>query len=273
MFSKHYQGALAVSAPHRPMTREERNGTCMLPINWKWIVPCMVLATSIRCTHPPRSANQQPPSLENVKFDVVTIEQLTVPHAGPSKAEIEQLKLKEVQQLIDSSLMPRASPETCGKLVSIKNVMGRADRDGEVFLREADNFAGVVTASADLMLIAGTIYPDNLEVQLHIPSTLLMTVSNLESLRGIGVSRDVGPDIARYTSEAVKFARKTVDRFPDAGRAYGQLGFVLSLTGGGKEEIQQLFKRCIDMDSKTESTTRMGPNDASPQVRVGGVDV
>ncbi len=234
------------------MTREERNGTCMPLMNWKWIVLCMVLAASIRCTHPPRSANQQPPSLDNVKFDVVTIEQLTVPRVRPSKAEIEQLKLKEIQQFIDSSLMPRASPETRGKLVSIRNIMGRADRDGEVFLREADNFAGFVTASADLMLIAGAIYPDNLEVQLHVPSTLLMTVSTLENLRGIGVSREIGPDVARYTSEAVKFARKTVDRFPDEGRAYGQLGFVLSLTGGGKEEIQQLFKRCIDMDSKAE---------------------
>ncbi len=85
------------------------------------------------------------------------------------------------------------------------------------------------------MLIAGAMYPDNLEVQLQTSSTLLTSAASLENLRGYV---DVEPDIARYTSEAIKFARKTVDRFPNAGRAYGQLAFVMTRTGGAKEECR-----------------------------------
>lgn len=227
---------------------------CM-SMNCRWIALSTVLAAPLGCCHATKSANEQPHPRDNV-FEIVSIGgQLALKKMlpiGSSQSEIEQLELKKIQQAIDSSLVPHASPEMRDRLVSIKSIMGRVDRDGEVFLRSADNFADFVTASADLTLIAGAVYSDNLEVQLQIPSALLMTVSNLESLRGIGVSRDVGPDMARYTSEAIRVARKTVDRFPNAGRAYGQLAFVQSLTGGDKKEIQKLFKRCIDLDGQAE---------------------
>ncbi len=220
-------------------------------MNWKCIGPCVVLAAASGCCHTSKSANQQSRPPDSV-FEIVTNGQLALkkmPPAGPAKREIEQLQLKKIQQAIDSGLMPLADPKTREKLVSIKSIIDRADRDGEVFLKNVDNLADFARASADLMLIIGTMYPDDLETQLHASSTLFATADSLENLRGIV---EVGPDIARYANEAISFARRTVDRFPNAGRAYGQLAFVLTRTGGDKKESQRLFKRCIDMDSGAE---------------------
>ncbi len=223
--------------------------------DWHRIGAVVVLVASVGCCHAAKSGNElsSPP---DKAFEILTgggyLALKEWPTTGPSRAEIQQLQLDKFRQLIDSSLMPHASPETRTRLGSIKSIIDRADRDGEVFLKDPDHFADFTIALADMILIAGTMYPGYLDLQLQVPSSLLMTANTLGILRDVGLSRDVGPNIATYTSEAVESARKAVDRFPSVGRVHGQLGFVLARTGGGKEESRRLYKRCIDMDSQAE---------------------
>jgi hypothetical protein len=59
---------------------------------------------------------------------------------------------------------------------------------------------------------------------------------------------DYSEDIALFNKKSLEFAEKTLSRFSDEGRAYGQVGFVLARTGEDKTKALQMYKRCIELD-------------------------
>lgn len=94
--------------------------------------------------------------------------------------------------------------------------------------------------------------PDNLNTQLRIPSSLLAAANALEMLKthdsGEGANAGYSEEIEILKRKSVELAEKTMKRFPDEGRAYGQLAFVLYRTGGDKKKVSRLYRRCIDLD-------------------------
>jgi inorganic pyrophosphatase len=63
---------------------------------------------------------------------------------------------------------------------------------------------------------------------------------------------DYSEDIALFQKKSLELAERTLSHFPDEGRAYGQVGFVLVRTGGDKSKALQMYKRCIDLDKDAD---------------------
>lgn len=93
---------------------------------------------------------------------------------------------------------------------------------------------------------------NDLNTQLRIPSSLVAATHALEMLKNSdskGNSNTAySQDIKILKRKSIELAKKTLRRFPDAGRAYGQLAFVLYRTSGKKKAISRLYKRCFGLD-------------------------
>jgi tetratricopeptide (TPR) repeat protein len=161
--------------------------------------------------------------------------------------------LNRLKTVIKKELLPRATETEKKELNDFINTINKASVQKEAFFENAADFAMLVSGVAKTAILLNSYVPvDDLDAQLKIPSTLLMAGDTLKMLVASD-SKEIhnlnySEDIALFKEKSLEFAEKTLSRFPDEGRAYGQVGFVLVRTGRDKTKALQMYKRCIELD-------------------------
>jgi hypothetical protein len=56
----------------------------------------------------------------------------------------------------------------------------------------------------------------------------------------------------KYQKIGIQAAQDLIKKFPKNGQSYAQFAFALSISGGDKKRIADLFKRCVELDSNSE---------------------
>jgi hypothetical protein len=165
--------------------------------------------------------------------------------------------LNKLKTVIERELFPRITETEKKELNDFINVIDKASVQKETFFDNAVDFAKLVTGVAKMAILLNSYLPvDDLDAQLRIPSTLLMagdTLKMIEDPRSKKTHKlDYSEDIAFFNKKSLELAETTLSRFPDEGRAYGQVGFVLVRTGGDKTKALHMYKRCIDLDKDAD---------------------
>jgi hypothetical protein len=165
--------------------------------------------------------------------------------------------LNKLKTVIESELFSRITGTEKKELNDFINTINKASVQKEAFYENADDFAKLVSGVAKTAILLNNYVPvDDLEAQLRIPSTLLMASDTLKMLAAPDTKEntnlDYSEDIALFKEKSLELAENTLLRFPNEGRAYGQVGFVLVRTGGEKTKALQMYKRCIDLDKNAD---------------------
>ena len=166
-------------------------------------------------------------------------------------------ELKKLETVIERDLLPRVTETEKKELNDFIIIIKKASVQKNAFYENASEFAELVIGSAKTSIILNNYLPsDDLDAQLRIPSTLLMASDALKMIEDPGSKEspklDYSQDIAFFTKKSLELAEATLSRFPDEGRAYGQVGFVLVRTSGDKTKALQMYKRCIDLDEDAD---------------------
>ncbi len=162
--------------------------------------------------------------------------------------ELDKLKI-----VIEKDLLPLVTENENKDLNNFLSTIQKASDQKEAFFDNAPEFAKLVKGNANTILILYNYLPaDDLQAQLKIPSSLLMAGDTLKLLENLDSQeskhQDFSEDIALLKKKSLELSEKTLSRFPNEGRAYGQVGFVLARIGGDKHKALQMYKRCMDLD-------------------------
>lgn len=164
-------------------------------------------------------------------------------------------ELNELKTVIKRDLLPIVADKEKKDLNNFLNIIKKAIDQKEAFFDSAPEFAELVKGNAKAIMILYNYLPaDDLEAQLKIPSSVLMAGDTLRMLADPDSQqskyRDFSEDIALYKKTSLEFSEKTLSRFPEEGRAYGQVGFVMDRIGGDKTKALKMYKRCIELDKE-----------------------
>jgi len=162
-------------------------------------------------------------------------------------------KLEKLEAVIKRDLLPRVTENEKKELNDFINIIQKASVQKETFFENGSEFAKLVNGAAKTVVLINNYLPvDDLDAQLRIPSTLLMAGDTLKMIEDTESKElpnfDYSEDIALFKKKSLELAEQTLSRFPNEGRAYGQVGFVLARTGGDKARALRMYKRCIDLD-------------------------
>lgn len=166
-------------------------------------------------------------------------------------------ELNKIKTFIERDLLPRVTENEKKELNDFISIIKKALDQKETFFDNAPEFAKLVKGNAKTAIILyNYVSIDDLNVQLRIPSSLLISCDTLKMLEDPDSQEfqniDFSRDIAFLKKKSLELAEKTLSRFPDEGRAYGQVGFVLARTGGNRTKALQMYRRCIDLDKDAD---------------------
>lgn len=166
-------------------------------------------------------------------------------------------ELNKLKTVIERDLLPRVTENQKKELNDFISVIKKALDQKETFIDNAPEVAKLVKGNAKTVIILyNYVSTDDLEAQLRIPSSLLISCDILKMLEDPDSQEfqnlDFSKDITLFKKKSLELAEKTLLRFPDEGRAYGQVGFVLARTGGNRIKALQMYKRCIDLDTDAD---------------------
>lgn len=166
-------------------------------------------------------------------------------------------ELNKLKTFIERDLLPRVTENEKKELNDFISIIKKALDQKETFFDNAPEFARLVKGNAKTAIILyNYVSTDDLDAQLRIPSLLLMSCDILKMLEDPDSQEfqnlDFSKDIKLFKKKSLELAEKTLSRFPDEGRAYGQVGFVLARTCGSKTKALKMYKRCIDLDKDAD---------------------
>jgi hypothetical protein len=166
-------------------------------------------------------------------------------------------ELNKLKTFIERDLLPRVAENEKKELNDFISIIEKALDQKETFFDNAPEFAKLVKGNAKtVMILYNYVSADDLDAQLRIPSSVLVAGDILKMLEDPDSQElqylDFSKDIAFLKKKSLELAEKTLSRFPDEGRAYGQVGFVLARTGGNRIKALQMYKRCIDLDKDAD---------------------
>ncbi len=164
-------------------------------------------------------------------------------------------ELDRLKGVIEKDLLPLVTENENKDLNDFLKIIQKALDQKDAFFDNASEFAKLVKGNAKTVMILFKYLPaDDLQAQLKIPSSLLMASDTLKLLENKDSKdsqhQDFAEDIALLKKKSLELSEKTLSRFPDEGRAYGQVGFVLSRIGADKSKALQMYQRCMDLDKE-----------------------
>ncbi|MEJ2286786.1 MAG: hypothetical protein P8X85_24725 [Desulfobacterales bacterium] len=135
--------------------------------------------------------------------------------------------LKMLKIVIERDLFQRVTEMEKKELNDFITIINKASVQKEAFIGNAADFGKLVTGVAITAILLNRYLPvDDLDVQLRIPSTLLMAGDTLKMLEDPESNElnnyDCSEDIALFKKKSLELAKTTFSRFPDEGRAYGR---------------------------------------------------
>ena len=153
--------------------------------------------------------------------------------------------LKEMEEILKKEIIPKVSPAKKAEFKEMFKAIKTAQQNANSFFTNPQKMSYLTKINADIALFYAGLHTDDFDVQVQIPSLLLISSVALESFEN--------EDSHLYQEESLKFAHDLVKRFPNQGRAYGALAHTLYYTNSeNKDKCLKLYQRCFELDEDAE---------------------
>jgi hypothetical protein len=153
--------------------------------------------------------------------------------------------LKKMEEVLKKEIIPNVSMPEKTKFKKMFKTINAAQENANSFFNNPQRLSELTKINADIALFYAGLHADDFEVQIQIPSLLLISSVALKSFEN--------KDSHLYQEESLKFAHDLVKRFPSQGRAYGALAHTLySTNSGNKDKCLELYQRCFELNEGAE---------------------
>lgn len=155
-------------------------------------------------------------------------------------------KLKDV---VTNTMLPTASGKKKEELNKILKYLNDIQKDGPTYFEDSKNTIEFLKTGGRASVIFAELHPKNFSVNRNVSSYYINIGHAIEDLAQSEEDRKLGDE---FKKNGIQAAKDLVENFPDNGLSYAQLAFSLSISGGDKKKIADLFKRCVELDKKSD---------------------
>jgi hypothetical protein len=153
--------------------------------------------------------------------------------------------LKEMEEILKKEIIPKVSPAKKAEFKKMLKTIKAAQQNANSFFKNPHQISELTKMNTDIALFYAGLHTDDFDVQVQIPSLLLIASVALESFEN--------KDSHLYQEKSLKSAHDLVKRFPNQGRAYGTLAHILYSTNSeNKDKCLKLYQRCFELDEDAE---------------------
>jgi len=155
-------------------------------------------------------------------------------------------KLKDV---VENTMLPVATGENKKELSKIKKYLDEISNYGSSYFDSPKNFIEFLEVGGRVSVLLAKLNPDNFAANQNVSSYYINAGHSIEDLAQTEEDRQLGN---KYQKIGIQAAQDLIKKFPKNGQSYAQFAFALSISGGDKKRIADLFKRCVELDSNSE---------------------
>ena len=157
--------------------------------------------------------------------------------------------VKKLKDVVENEMLPVATGENKRELNKITEYLDEISNYGSSYFDSPKNFIEFLKAGGRVSVILAKLHPDNFSANQNISSYFINAGHSIEDLAQTEEDRQLGNE---YQKIGIQAAQDLIKKFPKNGQSYAQLAFALSISGGDKKRIADLFKRCVELDNKSE---------------------
>jgi len=212
-------------------------------MNWKgtrFFYFAIVLFLMISC-HPSRQERNDPAIVESEQFRFLTPMDLN--------REFSREHIARLQEVLTTSILPILSGQDRDEVIDIINYYESVQKEPPAYFEASDNQIRLLKTLMQLHVMTARHNPDNFEFNMNVASYYMQNAFLIE-----GLAQSVNDQglIERYKENGIKAANHLVEKFPDHAMSYAQLAHSLHITGGDKQKVTGLLKRCLEIDQGSE---------------------
>lgn len=200
----------------------------------------IVLFLMIGC-HPSRQERNDPAIVESEQFRFLTPMDLN--------RELSREHIARLHEVLTSSILPILSGQDREEVVEIIDYFESVQKEPPTYFDAADNQIRLLRTLMQLHVMTARHNPDNFEFNMNVASYYMQNAFLIEGLVQSDNDRRL---IERYKANGIKAANHLVEKFPDHAMSYAQLAHSLHITGGDKQKVAGLLKRCLEIDKGSE---------------------
>ncbi len=165
------------------------------------------------------------------------------------KREFSQEHIERLHDVLTSSILPILSGREREEVLDAIHYFEKVQKEMPAYFEASDNCIRFLTTLMQLHVMAAKHNPGNFELNLNVASYYMQNAFVIEDLAQSDNERRL---IERYKASGIEAAYGLVDNFPDHAMSYAQLAHSLYITGGDKQKVTVLLKRCLEIDQGSD---------------------